>query len=108
MSTTTRCRKTHEQYGDTPKVTNESTRAEQDTDPLALGVPGSLSNRPVDVARGCARPGRRAARSETAATRQFAYDRSVTQIQRSKGRLKKLSVAVVLNDAAAPSRRCLD
>lgn len=93
---------THEQYGDTPKVTNETTRAEQDTDPLALGVPGSLSNRPIDIAAN-AQGGQESSTQRNAATRQFAYDRSVTQIQRSKGRLKKLSVAVVLNDASAPS-----
>jgi flagellar M-ring protein FliF len=93
---------THEQYGDTPKVTNESTRAENDTDPLALGVPGSLSNRPIDVGAN-AQAGQESSKQRNAATRQFAYDRSVTQIQRSKGRLKKLSVAVVLNDAAAPT-----
>jgi flagellar M-ring protein FliF len=93
---------THEQYGDTPKVTNESTRAEQDKDPLALGVPGSLSNRPVDIAAN-AQGGQESSTQRNASTRQFAYDRSVTQIQRSKGRLKKLSVAVVLNDAAAPA-----
>ncbi|MFC4308157.1 flagellar basal-body MS-ring/collar protein FliF [Steroidobacter flavus] len=94
---------THEQYGDTPKVTNESTRAENDTDPLALGVPGSLSNRPIDVGADTQAAGQESSTQRNAATRQFAYDRSVTQIQRSKGRLKKLSVAVVLNDAAAPS-----
>ncbi|HEY5757916.1 MAG TPA: flagellar basal-body MS-ring/collar protein FliF [Steroidobacter sp.] len=93
---------THEQYGDTPKVTNETTRAEQDTDPLALGVPGSLSNRPVDIAAD-AQGGQESSTQRNAASRQFAYDRSVTQIQRSKGRLKKLSVAVVLNDTAAPA-----
>jgi flagellar M-ring protein FliF len=93
---------THEQYGDTPKVTNETTRAEQDTDPLALGVPGSLSNRPIDIAAN-AQGGQESSTQRNAASRQFAYDRSVTQIQRSKGRLKKLSVAVVLNDSAAPA-----
>lgn len=93
---------THEQYGDTPKVTNETTRAEQDTEPLALGVPGSLSNRPVDIGADTEAP-KESSTVRNAATRQFAYDRSVTQIQRSPGRLKKLSVAVVLNDAAAPS-----
>ncbi|WP_460994237.1 flagellar M-ring protein FliF C-terminal domain-containing protein, partial [Staphylococcus aureus] len=31
------------------------------------------------------------------------YDRSITQIKRSRGRLEKLSVAVVLNSAAAPN-----
>jgi flagellar M-ring protein FliF len=93
---------THEEYGDTPKVTNETTRAEQDTDPLALGVPGSLSNRPVDIAAN-AQGGQESSTQRNASSRQFAYDRSVTQIQRSKGRLKKLSVAVVLNDSAAPA-----
>nr|WP_206606388.1 flagellar basal-body MS-ring/collar protein FliF [Steroidobacter cummioxidans] len=93
---------THEQYGDTPKVTNETTRAELDSEPTALGVPGSLSNRPVDI-DGEAGAARESSTQRNAATRQFAYDRSVTQIQRSRGRLKKLSVAVVLNNAAAPN-----
>lgn len=96
-----RIQETREEYGDTPRVTSESTRVESDTDPIALGVPGSLSNRPVNVAANT----EGAVESSTqrnAATRQFAYDRSITQIQRSRGRLKKLSVAVVLNDAAAP------
>lgn len=94
---------THEQYGDTPKVTNETTRAEQDSDPTALGVPGSLSNRPVDIGGDTGGEARESTTQRNAATRQFAYDRSVTQIQRSRGRLKKLSVAVVLNNAAAPN-----
>jgi flagellar M-ring protein FliF len=96
-----RIQETREEYGDTPRITSESTRVESDKDPIALGVPGSLSNRPVNVAANT----EGAAESSTqrnAATRQFAYDRSITQIQRSRGRLKKLSVAVVLNDAAAP------
>src|SRR5690606_551056 len=37
-----------------------------------------------------------------ASTRQYAYDRTITQIQRSRHRLRKLHVAVVLNAAAAP------
>src|SRR5690606_30804798 len=40
---------------------------------------------------------------KSAATRQFAYDRSITQIKRSRGRLERLSVAVVLNSAVAPA-----
>src|SRR5690606_32836420 len=75
---------------------------ESDTDPLALGVPGSLSNRPVAVAS-TSDNSQESSTQRNAATRQFAYDRSVTQIQRSRNRLKKLSVAVVLNDAAAPN-----
>lgn len=93
-----------ERYGEAPKVTNEAMRTETGRDPLALGVPGSLSNRPVAVeARTDAQKGGGEASSsqKNATTRQYAYDRSVTQTQRSRGRLKRLSVAVVLNSAAA-------
>jgi flagellar M-ring protein FliF len=121
-----RVQETHERYGDAPKVTNEALREEMDHDPIALGVPGSLSNRPVAAAGAAALAANAAANAaansdpaaapsagtaanaeastakKNASTRQYAYDRSVTQIQRSRGRLHKLNVAVVLNAAAAP------
>ncbi|HMN43156.1 MAG TPA: flagellar basal-body MS-ring/collar protein FliF [Povalibacter sp.] len=99
-----RVRETHERYGDAPKVTSEALREELDRDPLALGVPGSLSNRPVAVAAAQAAENGDAASSaqKNASTRQYAYDRSIMQIQRSRSRLRKLNVAVVLNSAAAP------
>lgn len=116
-----RVKETHEEYGDSPKVTNEALREELDRDPLALGVPGSLSNRPIAVAGaaalaadnaqagGAADPNAAPANGpaigtakKNATSRQYAYDRSVTQIQRSRGRLRRLSVAVVLNSAVAP------
>jgi flagellar M-ring protein FliF len=101
-----RIQETHEHYGDTPKVTSEALREELDRDPLALGVPGSLSNRPVAAANAkeSQSDGEDATSSaqRNAATRQYAYDRSITQIQRSRSRLRKLNVAVVLNAAAAP------
>lgn len=100
-----RIRETLEQYGDTPKVTNEALREARDTERLALGVPGSLSNRPIDTPAANAdgaNPVPDSTTQNTASTRQYAYDRSVTQIQRSRGRLKKLNVAVVLNSLAAP------
>jgi flagellar M-ring protein FliF len=98
-----RVKETHELYGDAPRVTNEALRQEDDKDPLALGVPGSLSNRPVDVGQDkpTAPQVNTAQKKET--NRQYAYDRNITQIQRSRGRLRKLSVAVVLNNAAAPA-----
>lgn len=101
---------THEQYGATPRVTSEAMREELDRDRVALGVPGSLSNRPVDVpaaseksgdSQGSAAEGNAAQKSAT--TRHYAYDRDITQIKRSRGRLRRLNVAVVLNSAAAPS-----
>jgi flagellar M-ring protein FliF len=96
-----RIEETREQFGEAPKVTSEALREEQDSNRLALGVPGSLSNRPVAVAADAASaPDATTQRSAT--TRQYAYDRTITQIKRSRGRLQKLSVAVVLNGAVAP------
>lgn len=102
-----RVQETREQYGDAPKLTNEAMREEQDRERIALGIPGSLSNRPVNA------PGQAASGAEgdagntssarkNAATRQFAYDRNITQIKRSRGRLARLNVAVLLNNTAAP------
>lgn len=98
-----RVEETREQYGTEPKVLNEATRDEQNRDRVALGVPGSLSNRPVDVpaASGAAADG---GTRRNATTRQFAYDRSIRQIKRGRGQLEKLSVAVVLDNAASPTK----
>lgn len=97
-----RVEETREQYGETPKVTTEATREEQDRgDAVALGVPGSLSNRPVAVAAASAVAGANGPANsahKNATTRQYAYDRHITQIKRSRGRLSKLNVAVVLNN----------
>jgi flagellar M-ring protein FliF len=97
-----RIKETHELYGDAPKVTTEALRQEDDKDPLALGVPGSLSNRPVDVTADKAAAAQASSAQKKETNRQYAYDRNITQIQRSRGRLRKLSVAVVLNNAVAP------
>src|SRR5690606_2709629 len=51
--------------------------------------------------RSKAAPGGRG-RQKTALPRQYVYDRNVVQIRRSPVRLKRLSVAVVLNNAVAP------
>lgn len=92
-----RVEETREQYGETPKVTTEATREEQDRDSVALGVPGSLSNRPVAVAASGAEPAVAGIAHKNATTRQYAYDRHITQIKRTRGRLARLSVAVALN-----------
>jgi flagellar M-ring protein FliF len=108
-----RIQETREQYGDSPKLTNEAMREEQDRERIALGVPGSLSNRPPAALAAAAAsaaqgedPAGANANSNTArknaSTRQYAYDRSITQVKKSRGRLERLSVAVLLNTAAAP------
>jgi flagellar M-ring protein FliF len=90
---------TREQFGEAPRLTNEAMRQESDRDTMALGVPGSLSNRPVAVASSASEP---ATTQKSATTRQFAYDRNITQIKRSRGRLQRLNVALLVNSAAAP------
>jgi len=102
---------TVEKFGEAPKVTSEATREEQDRNRIAMGVPGTLSNRPPQqqaadaaAAQGGApgqAPGDGTAR-KNAATRQYAYDRSITQTKRARGRLVRQNVAVVLAQAAAP------
>ncbi|RZA35305.1 MAG: flagellar M-ring protein FliF [Lysobacteraceae bacterium] len=101
---------TQEKYGEAPKVTSEAMREEMERSRMALGVPGTLSNRPPQADPAAAqaeaqnpdgaKPDDGSAR-KNATTRQYAYDRAITQIKRSRGRLKKLSVAVVLNNATA-------
>ena len=106
---------TQEKYGEAPKVTSEAMREELEKSRLALGVPGTLSNRPpapADPAAPAA-PGTPAEADKgdnnnsrkNATTRQYAYDRAITQIKRSRGRLRKLSVAVVLNNASAANAK---
>jgi flagellar M-ring protein FliF len=87
-------------------------REEQEKNRMAMGVPGTLSNQPPvsnNAADPNAKPGDPSPKQDdgsarkNATTRQYAYDRAITQIKRSRGRLKKLSVAVVLNNAKAGS-----
>jgi len=105
---------TVEKYGADPKVTSEAMREEQDRNRLAMGVPGTLSNRPpaqqaADAAAGGAAGAPGAAgqlpegsNRKNATTRQYAYDRSITSTKRARGRLLRQNVAVVLAQAAAP------
>jgi flagellar M-ring protein FliF len=113
-----RVQETHEQYGATPKVTNEAMREELDRDRMAVGIPGSLSNRPAAAPAAPAAPAANdpnapkpatapvtpeaTTAQKSATTRQYAYDREITQIKRSRGRLRRLNVAVLLNSATAP------
>ena len=111
-----RVEETVEKYGADPKVTSEAMREEQDRNRMVMGVPGTLSNRPPPAAANPAAANQQTAGGATdpnaapadgtarknATTRQYAYDRSITQTKRSRGRLEKLSVAVVLAQAAAP------
>ncbi len=102
-----RIEETQEKYGEAPKVTSEAMREEMEKSRMAMGVPGTLSNRPPAPATADAAGAPPAEKADdgnarkNATTRQYAYDRAITQIKRERGRLKKLSVAVVLNATSA-------
>ena len=96
-----RVEETHEQYGEAPKITQEAIRDEKDIGQAALGVPGSLSNRPAPASAPAASP-EAPHSAKNAQTRQYAYERNVVQLKRSPVRVKRLNVAVVLNNGAAP------
>lgn len=95
---------TYEQYSGDPRVLSEATREENDRNGgVALGIPGSLSNRPVTVPDADKDDASKAdGNFRAAVSRNYAYDRSVIQVKRGKGRVNKLSVAVVLDDSVAP------
>ncbi len=97
-----RVEETHEQYGEAPKITQEAIRDEKDIGQAALGVPGSLSNRPAPTSASAVAASDAPHSAKNAQTRQYAYDRNVVQIKRSPVRVKRLNVAVVLNNGAAP------
>lgn len=112
-----RIEETVEKFGADPKVTSEAMREEQDRNRMVMGVPGTLSNRPPPANANPAAATQQTAGTasdpnaaqpdgsarKNATTRQYAYDRSITQTKRSRGSLEKLSVAVVLAQAAAPT-----
>ncbi|WP_307721756.1 flagellar basal-body MS-ring/collar protein FliF [Massilia horti] len=102
---------TQEKYGTDPKITSEAMREELEKNRIAMGVPGTLSNRPpvpadpAQAADPAAKPADDGTAKKNATSRQYAYDRAITQIKRARGRLRKLSVAVVLNNASAASAK---
>lgn len=62
-----------------------------------------MSNRPASAGNTPAADEKATPRSQkNAITRQYVYDRNVVQIKRSPSRIKRVSVAVVLNNAVAP------
>lgn len=97
---------TRERLGDTPKVNREQSTEDKNSDRLAVGIPGSLSNRPPEAtpaqapeAAGQKTPETLSERSES--QRDYSYDRTVEHIQHPGFELKRLNVAVVLNQDAA-------
>ncbi|MHC8306803.1 flagellar basal-body MS-ring/collar protein FliF [Pseudomonas sp. PB3P13] len=96
-------------FGDSPRLRSEVLQDESVLDRLAIGVPGSLSNRPVPPAGGqapakgseaqTADKGATSVRKES--TRKLDYDQSVTHVKHSAFNLRSQSIAVVLNASDA-------
>lgn len=99
---------TVQSFGETPRLRREVLSNESALDQLALGIPGSLANRPVVPPKEGEEPapaqgetkGATSLREES--TRQLDYDQSVVHVKHAGFTLRQQSVAVVLNAGAAP------
>lgn len=85
-------------------VKSENTKTGSSQDDLAMGIPGSLANNPPIANPNGQQPktdinGRTSQKQE--AQRTFDSGRSVTHTRYEVGRLKAMSVSVLVNDAAA-------
>jgi len=101
---------TRERYGDTPKVNREQSSEDKSSDRLAVGIPGALSNRPPEAVPAQATEATAQKPSATLSEhkesqRDYSYDRTVEHIQHPGFVLKRLNVAVVLNQDAAAVKR---
>lgn len=90
---------TQERFLNEPRIASEQLAQDNTTEQLAIGIPGSLSNRPANApAANNAQP-QMSTRNQ--AQRQFNWDRDVRHIKHQGFAVQKLTVAVVLNQNAA-------
>lgn len=112
-----RVEETQERLGKDPRVSDEQVSQENTTNEMAFGIPGSLSNRPVNEApqaaanqaagaqpaagaEGAAESDPRSLSSRSQQQRKYAFDRDIRHIRHPGYKLEKLSIAVALNQAA--------
>ena len=109
---------TQERLGKAPQISDENISRENTTNELAIGIPGSLSNRPVNQPAQPVTPpmaaNQQAAQTQTQTQtsnpsslssrsqeqRKYAFDRDIRHIRHPGYKLEKLRVAVALNQAA--------
>ncbi|MGY5365923.1 flagellar basal-body MS-ring/collar protein FliF [Enterobacter oligotrophicus] len=107
---------TQERLGKEPQISDENISRENTTNELAIGIPGSLSNRPVNQPAAPVTPpmaaNQQAAQTQTQTStpsslssrsqeqRKYAFDRDIRHIRHPGYKLEKLRVAVALNQAA--------
>jgi len=112
-----RVEETQERLGKDPRVSDEQVSQENTTNEMAFGIPGSLSNRPVNEApqaaanqaagaqpaagaEGATESDPRSLSSRSQQQRKYAFDRDIRHIRHPGYKLEKLSIAVALNQAA--------
>lgn len=107
---------TQERLGKEPQISDENISRENTTTELAIGIPGSLSNRPVNqpaqpvAPQAAANPQAAQTQAQTSnpsslssrsqEQRKYAFDRDIRHIRHPGYKLEKLRVAVALNQAA--------
>ncbi|MCE9993050.1 flagellar M-ring protein FliF [Enterobacter asburiae] len=109
---------TQERLGKAPQISDENISRENTTNELAIGIPGSLSNRPVNqpvqpvAPPMAANPQAAQTQTQTQTSnpsslssrsqeqRKYAFDRDIRHIRHPGYKLEKLRVAVALNQAA--------
>lgn len=91
---------TQERFLNEPRVASEQLAQDNTTEQLAVGIPGSLSNRPAN-APAAANNAQPQMSTRNQAQRQFNWDRDVRHIKHQGFAVQKLTVAVVLNQNAA-------
>lgn len=112
-----RVEETQERLGKDPRVSDEQVSEENTTNQMAFGIPGSLSNRPVNqdpqaaATQAAGTPPAagagstdtsdpRSLSSRSQQQRKYAFDRDIRHIRHPGYKLEKMSVAVALNQTA--------
>ncbi|WP_318478498.1 flagellar basal-body MS-ring/collar protein FliF [Photobacterium leiognathi] len=93
---------TKEVVDSAPVVKNEHRIENNSIDNIALGVPGSLSNKPPVTGEEENKDSKNT-NERTEINRQYALGSSVRHTQYQQGKLNKLNVSVLLNSTAAPN-----
>lgn len=82
-------------------VRSESIKTDTMLDQLAMGIPGALANQPPLPADQQAEDNNQRTSERNESSRQFDSGRAVTHTRFEVGRLKSMSVSVLVNDGAA-------
>ena len=91
---------TQERYHNDPRISQESLVQENTTEQLAVGIPGSLSNRPATAPAQNNNQQQQQLATRNQAQRQFKWDSDVRHIQHQGFQVERMTIAVVLNQSA--------